>query len=133
MSATKTMSKSEAIREHLKTTKDKSPKAIVKALKEKGVVVTPGHVSVIKFEFEGGKKSRRKSRISARKARKSNRTEQKFTVREILDTARSMPSTNGEAVPEVSALVKAKELLAKAGDLKKAHAFLDAVNSIIHS
>jgi hypothetical protein len=50
----KKLNKSEVIREHLKTAKDKSPVAVAKALKSKGVKVSPGLVSVVKHSRKKG-------------------------------------------------------------------------------
>lgn len=44
----KKVNKSEEIRKHLKTARDKSPTAVVKALKAKGIEVSTGLVSVVK-------------------------------------------------------------------------------------
>ena len=116
------MSKSESIRQHLKVAKDKSPKAISEALKEKGVNVTPNLVSLIKYQSEKGKAKSR--------SRSSKRRNGKVKVAEILAAARTRPDPVDAAVVH---LINAKEFIGKVGGVKQAYALLDAVNKFIAS
>lgn len=99
---------SEKIREHLKSIKpsDRSPKAVVEALKAKGIKVSPTLVAVIKGRM-GGKAT--KARTKAAKAA----------------VVRTKTSTSMEN------LIRAKNFLNAAGGIKEAKGLLDAVNSLI--
>jgi len=72
---TKTVNRSEKIREYLKSVKpsDRSPKAVSDALKEKGIKVSPNLVSLVKMKLSGKPKAAKKvARKAIRpKARKS--------------------------------------------------------------
>lgn len=50
----KKLNRSEVIREHLRTAKDTSPTAVVRALAKKGVKVSTGLVSVVKHSRRNG-------------------------------------------------------------------------------
>jgi len=121
----KTLSKSESIRQHLKVAKDKSPKAVAEALKEKGVLVTPNLVSLIKYQSENG---RSKAKAKPRKKIKALRKKpKKLLVSDILADTRAKGSVNAD----IQSLLKAKDFIAKAGGVQKAHALLDAINLLI--
>jgi hypothetical protein len=98
---------SEKIREHLKSIKpsDRSPKAVVEALKAKGIKVSPTLVAVIKGRM-GGKATKAKARTKAA-------------------VVRTKTSTSMEN------LMRAKNFLNAAGGIKEAKGLLDAVNSLI--
>jgi hypothetical protein len=100
---------SEKIREHLKSIKpsDRSPKAVVEALKAKGIKVSPTLVAVIKGRM-GGKATKAKAKARTKAA-----------------VVRTKTSTNMEN------LIRAKNFLNAAGGIKEAKGLLDAVNSLI--
>jgi hypothetical protein len=96
---------SEKIREHLKSIKpsDRSPKAVVEALKAKGIKVSPTLVAVIKGRMGGNEnKAKAKKKI-----------------------ARVRTETNMEN------LLHAKNFLKAVGGLKEAKGLLETVNSLI--
>jgi adenylosuccinate lyase len=122
----KTMSKSESIRQHLKVAKDKSPKAVAEALKEKGVLVTPNLVSLIKYQSENGR-SKAKAKPRKKKIKALRKKPKKLLVSDILADTRAKGSVNAD----IQSLLKAKDFIAKAGGVQKAHALLDAINLLI--
>lgn len=98
---------SEKIREHLKSIKpsDRGPKAVVEALKEKGIKVSPTLVAVIKSRMVGNE-----NKTKAKKKKK---------------IARVRTETNMEN------LLHAKNFLKAVGGLKEAKGLLETVNSLI--
>lgn len=86
-------SRSQAIREYLATKPEAGPKEVISALKAKGVTVTVGLVSNIKY---GGKKSKARRgrpltvRAAARRTRKSS-----LTIDQLLEVRRFANSLGG--------------------------------------
>ena len=90
--AKRKINKSEAVREYLAENPEAKPKAISEALAAKGIKVTPGAVSTIKFQAtrkNGAPKSKRVSRPA--KARRTvggaaaNRLKQLMATKDLVD------------------------------------------------
>jgi hypothetical protein len=61
----KNLNKSDAIREHLRSSRNHNPTAVVKALKAKGISVSRGLVSVVKHSRRKSEKASRIGRHAA--------------------------------------------------------------------
>ena len=119
---TETVSKSESIRSQLKSMKpsERSPKAVVEALKAKGISVNPGLVSLIKSKMNN--KTKRKAKVAKR--RTSARASKAWKTRwkgwgEFL---------NGGKMEN---LVLAKDFLNSTGGIEHAKRILDVVNKLV--
>lgn len=103
------VNKSDKIREYLKSVKpsDRSPTAVAKALKAKGIEVSPAFVSQIKTKING-KKDRKKKAIKSKPKR-----------------------SKAKAMTPHQSLLNAKDFLNSAGGLSEAKRLLDLVHNLI--
>lgn len=106
---TKEVNKSDAIRDCLKNSSDKSPSKISKMLEEKGIKVTPTYVSVVKSKMYSSKPKTSKPN----KARKS----------------KAKAKNNAKA--NLESLISAKSFIDKAGSIENAKKLIDVVNKIL--
>jgi arginine repressor len=103
MAKSRSGTKSQAISEYLAENKDAGPKQIVAALKEKGVDVSFGLASAVKYGTKGKKKA------SAKKARKSIIRSQAESVVTGSESIRRYIAKNRKAGPkEIEAGLKAE-------------------------
>jgi len=107
---TKTVNRSEKIREYLKSVKpsDRSPKAVSDALKEKGIKVSPNLVSLVKMKLSG--KPKKATKKAARKA--------------IRPKARKVENPHAQ-------FVLAKDFLNSAGGIEQAKKILDFLGDLM--
>jgi len=121
MSTKTDVSKSELIRNQLKSMKpsERSPKAVVEALKKKGHTVSPTFVSVVKTKMKPKRKkakaSKNRGSLTANKAWKSR-------------WKGWGPFFNGDKMDN---LVLAKNFLNSSGGLDQAKRILDVVNKLV--
>lgn len=112
----KTVSKSELIRQHLKTMKpsDRSPTAVAEALTKKGVKVTPSFVSVVKLKMKP-KGKKKPAKAKARKATKALKSRK----------------ANSFFKGDFGNLILAKDFLDAAGGVTQAKRVLDIVSKLV--
>lgn len=112
---TKTVNRSEKIREYLKSVKpsDRSPKAVSDALKEKGIKVSPNLVSLVKMKL-----SVKSGIVKKKPAKKANRKAVK-------------PKASPKAESPHAQLVLAKTFLNSAGGIEQAKKILDLIDDLM--
>lgn len=105
------VNKSEKIREYLKSAKpsDRSPTAVSKALKAKGIEVSPAFVSQIKTKINGKKASKKKA---------------------IKSKPKRMTKPKAKTMAHQS-LLSAKDFLNSAGGLTEAKRLLEIVHNLM--
>lgn len=111
---TKTVNRSEKIREYLKSVNpsDRSPKAVSEALKEKGIKVSPNLVSLVKMKLSG--KPKKATKKAAKKA----------TRKSIKPKARNAENPHAQ-------FVLAKDFLNSAGGIEQAKKILDFLGDLM--
>lgn len=112
---TKTVNRSEKIREYLKSVKpsDRSPKAVSDALKEKGIKVSPNLVSLVKMKLSGKPKKATK-KVAKKAARKAIR-----------------PKARRKVENPHAQFVLAKDFLNSAGGIEQAKKMLDFLGDLM--
>lgn len=103
-------SRSELIREYLKSVRSeeqKKPTAVTAALKEKGIQVTPGLVSQIKNKL-GNKKRRKKVKAVAKKTKVAKK---EITLDNLIHAKNLLHVFNGDIKAARSALETVKKLI----------------------
>lgn len=120
MSTKTEVNKSELIREQLKSMKpsERSPKAVVEALKKKGHTVSPTFVSVVKTKMKPKRKAKASKNRASTAAGKAWKTRWSGWGNFL---------KNGK----IENLVLAKDFLNSAGGIDQAKRILDVVNKLV--
>lgn len=121
------VSKSEKIRDYIKSNPEAGPKAVADALTSKGIKVTPGHVSVIKNKMTKKAKAIKVKAKAIKVKAKPNKAKVKLSA--SVEKTTATPKEFGRE-DLVKAIMDAKSLVGFSGDLEKAKNFLELVSRL---